>query len=36
MVCENVADGDAEGDNVVVSGEEDEGNKVNVDSILLE
>ena len=36
MVCENVTDGDAEGDNVVVSGEEDEGNKVNVDSILLE
>ena len=36
MVCENVTDGDAEGDNVVVSGEEDEGNKVDVDSILLE
>ena len=33
---ENVTDGDAEGDNVVVSGEEDEGNKVDVDSILLE
>ena len=36
MVWENVTDGDAEGDNVVVSGEEDEVNKVNVDSILLE
>ena len=35
-MCENVTDGDAEGDNVVVSGEEGEGNKVDVDSILLE
>ena len=36
MVCENVTDGDEEGDDAVVSGEEDEGNKVDVDSRLVE